>query len=55
VQVSDANTGNVLSTTDVSSFSGGEYLVYRITGHVKITITNDSGSLNCVLSGVFFG
>jgi hypothetical protein len=55
VTVTDATTNTVLSTTDVHNFSGGDYLVYNIGGNVKITVTNDAGSLNAVASGLFFG
>jgi uncharacterized delta-60 repeat protein len=54
VTVSDATSGQVLSTTDVTSFSQGKYLVYNLSGHVKVTISNDAGSANAVVSGVFF-
>ena len=55
VQITDAASGTLLSTTDVNNFTNGDYLVYNMTGHVKITISNDSGSLNAVASGIFFG
>lgn len=55
IQISDANSGTILSTTSVSNFTGGDYVVYDLTGNVKITIINNSGSLNCVASGIFFG
>lgn len=54
VQVTDANTGAVLSTRSVTNFTGGQWLVWTITGDVKITITN-AGGLNPVASGIFFG
>lgn len=54
VQVSDATTGTVLSSTDVTSFSGGDYLVYDLAGDVNISFINDPGSLNCTFSGIFF-
>lgn len=55
VQVSDANSGAVLDTRNVSGFSSGQWLVWNLTGHVRITITNGAGSLNAVASGIFFG
>lgn len=55
IQISDANTGAILSSRSVSNFSGGDYVVYDLTGNVKITIINNSGSLNAVASGVFIG
>lgn len=54
VQVTDAASGTVLDTRNVSNFSGGQWLVWNISGHVKITITC-TGGLNAVASGLFFG
>jgi hypothetical protein len=54
VQVSDATTGAVLSTQSVSSFHGGVYLDYRVSGHIVITFTRTAGN-NAVLSGLFLG
>lgn len=54
VQIANADTAQVLSTQSVSSFSGGTYLVYDLSGHVTITFSNYFG-LNSVLSGIFFG
>lgn len=54
IQISNASTNAVLSTQNVSNFTGGEYLVYTISGDVNIQVINGAGSLNCVLSGIFF-
>jgi hypothetical protein len=54
VQITDAASGAPLDTRQVSQFFNGEYLVWTLTGHVKITITN-AGGLNAVASGIFFG
>jgi fibronectin type 3 domain-containing protein len=54
VTVSDATSGTPLSTTDVTGFQGGKYLVYDLSGHVKVTVSNDAGSTNAVVSGLFF-
>lgn len=54
VQITNASTGAVLDTRSVSNFTGGQWLVWDITGNVKITITNASG-LNAIASGIFFG
>ena len=54
IQISDANTNAVSSTQNVTNFTGGQYLVYTISGDVNIKVINGSGSLNCVLSGLFF-
>ena len=53
VQLSDAVTGTVLNTESVSSFSGGDYLDYTISGNVLVTITRTAGA-NAVLNGLFF-
>jgi hypothetical protein len=53
IQISDANTGTVLSTQDVTDFTGGKYVVFNISGDVKVSFINDPGSLNTVLSGIF--
>jgi hypothetical protein len=54
VQIVDANTQAQLDTRTVSSFVGGTYLVWNITGHVIVNVTETVGP-NCVISGVFFG
>ncbi len=52
VQITKAATGAVLSTQTVSSFSGGAYLDYQVSGDIVITIT-DKGGPNAVLNGLF--
>ena len=52
VQISDAATGAVLSTQDVSSFVNGVYLDYAVSGNVVITVTCEAGP-NAVLNGLF--
>ena len=54
VQISDAATGEVLSTQSISAFSSGLYLDYVVSGHIVITITRTAGT-NAVLSGIFLG
>jgi serine protease len=53
IQIVDANTSAVLDSRNISSFSNGVYLVWNISGHVRINITRTGGS-NAVVSGVFF-
>jgi uncharacterized repeat protein (TIGR01451 family) len=54
VDILDKN-GNVLNSQNLNtSFSGGTYLVWNVTGRVKVRITLTGGA-NPVLSGVFFG
>ena len=54
VDAVDPANGSVLDSRTVSSFTGGQYLVYNVTGHVQFRITTVAG-VNAVLSGLFFG
>jgi hypothetical protein len=54
VDILDPTTGAVLNSQTASGFANGEYLVWNISGHVQIRITNLAGD-NAVLSGLFFG
>src|SRR5262249_9017882 len=47
------STGSVLNSQTASNFSGGEYLVFTVSGHVNLKFTNLAGP-NAVLSGLFF-
>ncbi len=51
-QVIDAGTGTVLDTETLSSFSGGAYLQWEVSGHVQIKVTVLAGA-NAVVSGLF--
>ncbi len=53
IQVTDASTGAVLDTRTISSFAGGVYLSWQLTGNVEFTFTGISGP-NPVVSGIFF-
>ncbi len=53
VAVLDTN-GNVLDSRALSNFSGGVYLVWNVTGHVKLLVTSTAGP-NAVVSGLFLG
>ena len=55
IQILDATTGAVLDTETISSFHGGEYLSWNLTGNVVIKVTNLNPSSNAVVSGIFFG
>jgi hypothetical protein len=48
-------SGNILDTRPVSSFVNGQYLVWNLSGHVVVRITNTNGSANAVVSGLFLG
>src|SRR5262249_48644306 len=54
IDVLDAGTGTVLNSQTVSSFAGGQYLVWNISGHVQFLITNLVSGSNAVISGLFF-
>ena len=54
VQVLDPS-GNVLDTRNVAGFSGGQYLIWNLTGDVVLRVSNDNPSGNAVASGLFFG
>jgi hypothetical protein len=46
----------VLNSQSVAGFHGGEYLVWNVSGHVRIQVTNTGNSSpNAVVSGLFFG
>ncbi len=53
-QISDAATGALLDTRSITNFSGGIYLIWNLSGHVTLKITDVSG-VNAALSGIFFG
>jgi hypothetical protein len=54
ITVTDASTGAVLDSRNAANFGNGQWLVWNLSGHVKITVTNNAG-LNAVASGIFFG
>jgi len=69
VQISDATSNKVLDTrvipnattgsptytnTTVANFVNGSYLIWKLSGHVTITITSNAGP-NAVVAGIFFG
>jgi hypothetical protein len=54
VQVVDSNTGTVLDSRSVTAFTTGEYLVWKVSGHVTITVSNENNGYNGVASGLFF-
>ena len=53
IQIINAATGAVLDTEKISTFSGGVYLQWVVTGNVVIKVTKLGGA-NAVLSGLFF-
>jgi hypothetical protein len=53
IDLLDAATGALLDHRLVTAFSGGQYQVWQVTGHVTIRVSNVGGA-NAVLSGLFF-
>ena len=54
VDVVDWATNVLLNSRNVSSFNGGQYLVWDVRGRVKI-IVNKIGGKTAVVSGIYFG
>ncbi len=54
IQITDANTSTVLDSKTISNFANGIYLIWNISGHVKINVTRTAGA-NALVNGVFFG
>jgi hypothetical protein len=56
IDILDAASGTVLDTRSLSSFTGGDYLVWNLGGHIQIRFTNIGNPVaSTVLSGLFFG
>jgi hypothetical protein len=53
IEVLDAGSNALLDSRTVSSFTNGQYLVWNLSGHVKLRVTRTAGS-NAVVSGLFF-
>ncbi len=53
IEVSDAATGAVLDTRSITAFTGGRYLVWNVSGQVRLRVTR-TGGWNAVVSGLFF-
>jgi hypothetical protein len=52
ITIADATTGATLDQRSASSFVKGTYVVWKVSGHVKVTFTRNAG-VNAVVSGVF--
>jgi glucose/arabinose dehydrogenase len=52
VDVIDASSGTVLDTRTLTQFSGGQYLVWTVAGHVVFRVTL-TGGLNAIMSALF--
>jgi hypothetical protein len=53
VSVIDPTRGAALDTQSVSAFGTGVYVVWQVSGHVTIQVTNAAGSPNAVVSALF--
>ena len=53
LSILDGVTNAVLDSRNVSTFENGKYLVWNLTGHVVLQVTNTS-PINAVISGLFF-
>ena len=54
VDVLDPDSNTLLDGRNVTAFGSGVYLVWKVRGHITLQITNDPGSTNAVVSGLFF-
>lgn len=54
IQIVDPSTNNVLNSQVLSNFSNGVYLLWYVSGQVKINVTSSAGP-NGAVSGLFFG
>ncbi len=55
IEVLDAATHTVLNSQTINDFTNGEYLVWNLSGDVKLLVTNLSPSPdNALVSGLFF-
>jgi len=53
IDVLDAASSALLDSRNISGFSNGQYLIWNVSGHVKLRVTKTAGS-NGVVSGLFF-
>jgi hypothetical protein len=53
LSILDGTTNAVLNSQSVGSFQNGKYVVWNLTGHVILKVTN-AGGVNAVISGLFF-
>ena len=51
--VTDAATGSMLEARIIGGFESGQWLVWNLSGHVKITLTN-TGTPNAMAQGIMF-
>lgn len=54
LSILDGTTGATLDTRTISSFQNGVWLVWTVSGHVKLQVTNTNGAGNAVISALMF-
>ena len=54
IDVLDWATNTLLDSRSISSFNGGQYLVWNIRGRVKLVVLR-TGARTAVVSGLYFG
>jgi hypothetical protein len=54
IQIIDKATGAILDQRAVSGFVRGSYLVWQVSGNIRIQVTRTAGT-NAIVNGVFFG
>jgi hypothetical protein len=52
IDVRDGDSGALLDSRTLSTFSSGQYLVWAVTGHVTFNVSRVTGS-NAVVSAIF--
>jgi len=54
ISILDANNNKIRPDQTLSNFTGGQYLVWNMQGHVRLQVTVVNG-VSAVVSGIFFG
>ncbi|HEX3271823.1 MAG TPA: hypothetical protein VHR15_14330 [Ktedonobacterales bacterium] len=54
LRILNTATGKTLNTQTLTSFVNGVYLVWRVRGQITLQVTNHTGPINAVVSGIFF-
>jgi uncharacterized repeat protein (TIGR01451 family) len=53
IEILDASSGALLGSRDVSAYSHGQYLIWKMSGHVQVRVTK-GGPSNAVINALFF-
>lgn len=54
IEIFNRVTGDLLTSCDLSNFQAGTYARFHVKGGVRVKVSNGAGSLNAVVSAVFF-